>query len=137
MACCCDVHIIVYFAEYSVTENDSSIVLICELDITKEDYSLSKRWSCSVYRLLGSGIHVRTYVGKLTISFLHFPECPFNFSADFVRWFYISCSIYTLYIHLYCAPSIIYESSCSYKAIKFEKKRGWAVSAEINKQVGA
>ena len=28
-------------------------------------------------------------------------------------------------------------TGCSYKATKIEKKHGWAVSAEINKQVGA
>ena len=62
MACYCDVHVIVYFAEYFVTGYWRMIVvvLICELSI--EDYSLSKRWSCSIYRLLGSGVHVRTYV---------------------------------------------------------------------------
>ena len=38
------------------------VVLICELSV--EDYSLSIRWSCSVYRLLGSGVHVRTSVCK-------------------------------------------------------------------------
>ena len=63
-----------YFAEYFVTGywRKIVVVLICELDITKEDYCdhvLSKR-SCNVYRLLGSGVHVRTYVGTLTVLFL-------------------------------------------------------------------
>ena len=45
MACRCDKHIIVYFAEYFVAGYWRMIVvvLICELDITKEDYTFEQK----------------------------------------------------------------------------------------------
>ena len=53
------------------------VVLICEL-VKRTTLSLSSnRWSCSVYRLLGSGVHVRTYVCKYTYHNYNFsPSAP-------------------------------------------------------------
>ena len=68
-------------------------------------------------------MYVHTYIGTLTISFLHLPECPFDFSADFVQWFYISCSIHctsTCTVRLLLYMSI----GSSYKATKIERNMG-------------
>ena len=80
-------------------------------------------------------MYVRTYVGTLTVLYKHLPECPFDFSAVFVQWYYTSCSIHctstcTVRLLLYMS------TGCLYKATKIEK-HGWAVSAEIKKQVCA
>ena len=76
------------------------VVLICEL--VKRTTLSSNRWSCSVYRLLGSGVHVCMYVCKYTYVSYNFCTSPSAPSTSVLILCNGACSIYTVHPPVLC-----------------------------------